>query len=93
VELKESPIHGKGLFAQRVFRAGDVVCPGRLKGCRTPGGRFINHAYEANVKPVMVGDDIYAVATREIQPGEELLVDYRASMRVNFGFALPGELL
>ena len=93
VELKESPIHGKGLFAQRAFRAGDVVCPGRLKGCRTPGGRFINHAYEANVKPVMVDDDIYAVATREIQPGEELLVDYRASMRVNFGFALPGELL
>lgn len=93
VELKESPIHGKGLFAQRAFQPGDVVCAGRLKGCRTPGGRFINHAYEANVKPVIVDDDIYAVATREIQPGEELLVDYRASMRVNFGFALPGELI
>jgi hypothetical protein len=93
VELKDSPIHGKGLFAQQVFQVGDVVCPGRVKGCRTPGGRFINHAYEANIKPVMVDDDIYAVATREIQPGEELLVDYRASMRVNFGFALPGELV
>jgi hypothetical protein len=93
VELKESPIHGKGLFAKRAFRIGDVVCPGRLKGCRTPAGRFINHACESNVKPVIVDDDIYAVATREIKLGEELLVDYRASMRVNFGFALQGELL
>jgi len=58
VELKESPIHGKGLFAQQAFRVGDVVCPGRVKGCRTLGGRFINHAYEANFKPVMVADDI-----------------------------------
>jgi len=92
VELKDSPIHGKGLFATKQFMAGEVVCAGRLDGKRTPGGRFINHSLEANVEPKKDGDDIYAVALRTIPIGTELLVDYRASMRVNFGLALQGEL-
>ena len=93
VELKDSPIHGKGLFATKNFEAGEVVCPGRLNGKRTPGGRFINHSLNCNIKPEKQGDDIYAVAARKINVGDELLVDYRASMRVNFGLALQGELL
>jgi hypothetical protein len=92
VQLRDSPIHGKGLFATRDFEAGEVVCPGRLNGKRTPGGRFINHSVYCNVKPEKVGDDIYAVATRKIHVNDELLVDYRASMRVNFGLVLQGEL-
>lgn len=93
VELRDSPIQGKGLFATRDFETGEVVCPGRLDGKRTPGGRFINHSFNFNVMPNKVGDDIYAVAARKICAGDELLVDYRASMRVNFGLALQGELL
>ena len=92
VELRDSPIHGKGLFATRSFQVGETVCPGRLNGKRTPGGRFINHSPNCNIKPEKKGDDIYAVATRKINAGDELLVDYRASMRVNFGLALQGEL-
>jgi len=93
VELRDSPIHGQGLFATRDFDVGEVVCPGRLNGKRTPGGRFINHSCNCNVKPKKVGDDIYAVAARKISTGDELLVDYRSSMRVNFGLTLQGELL
>jgi hypothetical protein len=92
VELRDSPIHGKGLFATQNFEVGEIVCPGRLNGKRTPGGRFINHSPNCNIKPEKKGDDIYAVATRKINAGDELLVDYRASMRVNFGLALQGEL-
>jgi hypothetical protein len=91
-ELRESPIHGKGLFATKDFEAGEVVCPGRLDGKRTPAGRFINHSPSPNIVPKKVGDDIYAIAARKIHTGDELLVDYRASMRVNFGLALEGEL-
>jgi SET domain-containing protein len=69
------------------------VCPGRLDGKRTPGGRFINHSQGGNIRPELVGDDIFAVASRKINAGDELLVDYRASMRVNFGFTMQGELL
>ena len=91
-QLRESPIHGKGLFATKDFEAGEVVCPGRIDGKRTPAGRFINHSLNPNIVPEKIGDDIYAVAMRKIQAGDELLVDYRASMRVNFGLALEGEL-
>ena len=93
VELRDSPIHGKGLFATRNFEIGEIVCPGRLDGKRTPGGRFINHSLKCNIKPKKEGDDIYAVAVQKINVGDELLVDYRASIRVNFGLELQGELL
>lgn len=35
VELRNSKIHGKGLFATKSFKKGDIVCPGRLDGKRT----------------------------------------------------------
>jgi hypothetical protein len=92
VELRDSKIHGKGLFATKRFEAGEVICPGRINGKRTPAGRFINHSFDSNVIPTLVGDDINAVAKRIIHIGEELLVDYRSSMRINFGIALQGEL-
>ena len=93
VELKPSSIHGLGLFATKDFEAGQTVCPGRLDGKRTPGGRFINHSQSGNIQPELVGDNIFAVASRKINAGDELLVDYRASMRVNFGLTMQGELL
>jgi len=92
VELRKSKIHGLGLFALKDFEVGEIICPGRLNGKRTPAGRFINHSFESNILPQLVGNDIYAVATRKIYANEELLVDYRASMRVNFGINLMGEL-
>ena len=92
VELRKSKIHGLGLFALKDFEVGEIICPGRLDGKRTPAGRFINHSFESNLLPQLVGNDIYAVATRKIHANEELLVDYRASMRVNFGLNIMGEL-
>jgi hypothetical protein len=92
VQLQDSPIHGQGLFATKPFKIGEIVCPGRLNGKRTPGGRFINHSFNANIEPLKDGDDIYSVAIKNIDVGDELLLDYRASMRVNFGLMLQGEL-
>jgi hypothetical protein len=92
VELRKSKIHGLGMFALKDFEIGEVICAGRLNGKRTPAGRFINHSFESNILPQLVGDDIYAVATRKIHANEELLVDYRASMRINFGINIMGEL-
>lgn len=90
VELRPSRIHGTGLFALRDFARGEFVCPGRLGGCRTPAGRFTNHSPDPNIVPVLIGDDIYAVALRHIQANEEILVDYRVSVEVNFGIQLTG---
>jgi hypothetical protein len=93
VELRESKIQGQGLFALKTFAKGEIICPGRIDGKRTPAGRYINHSFDCNIEPVKINDDIFAVATRKIYENEELLVDYRASMRVNFGIKLQGELL
>lgn len=92
VEIRKSMIHGDGLFATRRFKLGEVVCPGRIDGKRTPGGRFINHSISPNVKPVKQGDNIFAVAIADIQENEEITVDYRASMLVNFGIDIKGEM-
>ncbi len=91
VELRDSPIHGKGLFASAPFSPGEVICPGRINGHRTPGGRYINHSGAPNVEPKKFGDDIYAVAVKQIAVGDELLVNYRDSVQVNFGITLQGE--
>lgn len=92
VEVRQSTLHGNGLFATKDFNAGDILCPGRLNGKRTPAGRYTNHANQCNIIPTKDGDDIYAVAVRNIRAGDEILVDYRASMRVNFGICIEGEL-
>ncbi len=92
VELRDSKIHGKGIFAQREFAAGETIAPGRLNGKRTPVGRFMNHSCNPNATTIK-GDngDLSAMATRRIQENEEIVIDYRNSMRINFGITLQGE--
>jgi hypothetical protein len=38
--------------------------------------------------PIKIGDDIYAVASKDIYENEELLLNYRDMMLVNFGIKL-----
>jgi hypothetical protein len=87
-EVKPSKIQGVGLFATKNFTKGETVCPSRLNGKRTPGGRFVNHSPKNNVVPVKVGDDIYVVADRDIYKTEELLLNYRDMMFVNFNIKI-----
>jgi hypothetical protein len=91
VELKASPVHGIGMFATRYFFAGEVICPGRLDGKRTPAGRYINHSQDANVMPYKFGDDLYVIALKDVGVGNELFIDYRDAVSTNFGFYLPKE--
>lgn len=92
VAVQDSAIHGKGLFALRGFLPGELIAPGRLAGKRTPAGRYINHSIRSNAETFKdENGDLSAVATRHIFPGEEILIDYRNSMRINFGITLEGE--
>lgn len=86
--VRPSKIQGDGLFATKSFRMWEVVCPCRLDGKRTPGGRFVNHSHKNNLMPIKIGDDIYAVASKDIYENEELLLNYRDMMLVNFGIKL-----
>lgn len=92
VEVRPSIIHGHGVFVTREFDEGEFICPGRIDGCRTFAGRFTNHSHEPNAIPyIFENEDIALVALRPLQANEEVLIDYRASMRVNFGITVQGE--
>lgn len=84
IAVRQSPIHGRGLFAETNFAAGELICPARINGLRTPAGRFTNHSGNPNTVAVRInGDDLGWVAVRDIhgrrggQNGEEVTVDYR----------------
>ena len=83
VEVKDSRLHGKGLFASSSIKEGEVFAPARLGDMRTPAGRYINHAILPNAVMFMEeSGDVYVRAIRDIkgklggQIGEEILVDY-----------------
>ncbi|MFM0501874.1 SET domain-containing protein-lysine N-methyltransferase [Paraburkholderia caffeinilytica] len=84
LELRESPVHGAGLFATRSHEQGEIVAPVRLSNMRTPAGRYMNHSAKPNVAFRDVGNgDLVAEALVAIKAGEEVSVDYRQAMAVN----------
>lgn len=84
-EVKKSYLNGLGLFATTDFKASEVIAPGRIDGKRTPAGRYTNHSKRPNAKPVKKGKDIDVIALIDLKAGQEILIDYRESMLVNFG--------
>jgi hypothetical protein len=84
--IMQSPIEGRGVFVSAPVYVGDVIGPARIRGKRTPLGRFTNHAKNPNA--VMVqhpNGDIDLVALNRIEgcqggdQGEEVTIDYRQS--------------
>lgn len=83
VYVGSSNIQGVGVFAKDI-KSGELVGYARIDGNRTILGRYTNHAKNGNVKPVMSGDNIVLVATRDINK-EEITVDYRDMININKG--------
>jgi hypothetical protein len=90
VQVKESNIEGKGLFATSNFEEGDVIAPARLNKMRTPAARYVNHSKSPNA--YFVRDDkenIFIVSSKNIggcrggKIGEEITVDYRQAMSLS----------
>lgn len=82
-----SGIHGIGVFATTGVIPGQVIGPARLNSMRTPLGRYVNHSKTPNAKMILVGGDVYLVATLPIdgckggQNGDEITVEYRQVLR------------
>jgi hypothetical protein len=94
VQVWPSPIEGNGLFTSSGAKAGQVICPARLGGKRTPAGRYANHSATPNAHFVATGQgDILLVALRDIRGchggdhGEEITVDYRQAVATARGAA------
>jgi len=87
VQLGDSKIEGKGLFACGNIADGEVIAPVRINECRTPAGRYTNHSKTPNAKFVLKeNNDLELVALRNIsgkrggQLGEEITIDYRQAL-------------
>lgn len=90
VRVAESPIEGKGLFATSPIRAGQVICPARIDGKRTQGGRYTNHSLFPNAVMVSLPNgNIDLVALTDIEGckggsmGTEITIDYRQALALS----------
>jgi len=84
--VRDSDIEGKGLFLSWPVPSGTIIAPARIKGKRTPAGRYVNHSKNPNCFYTQTEcGTIYLVAKQDIHGcqggsgGEELTVDYRQS--------------
>ena len=80
-EIAESTIEGKGLFATEALKTNDLICPARMAGFRTQGGKYTNHSSIPNAKMMLhPNDDLDLVALTDIAIGEEITVDYSQAL-------------
>lgn len=84
--MHPSPIHGIGVFASRNIKAKELIAPARRDSKRCIAGRFTNHSHTPNAEfvPTGIDDHVDMIATRKIEMGEEITVDYRVSGRVAY---------
>ncbi len=77
-EKKKSKIHGYGIFALTTIRTQSLFGMASIDNkYKTYLGRYVNHSNEPNIKFIYTSsNDLAAVAIKDIQKGEEILVDY-----------------
>jgi len=84
-EVKESPIHGNGIFAtENILANTDLFQTHRLNTGNLVLGKWINikpncmynHSVNANCKSVTALPHKLLVSIRDIKKGEEFLVDF-----------------
>lgn len=98
VTIRPSPIEGLGVFLSFPAEEGEIIAPARIRGCRTPVGRYTNHSRNPNAVFVKTeSGDIYLVAKRRIagcsggNSGEEVTVDYRQALALSGIYLSKGE--
>jgi len=80
VEVKESDIHGEGLFAVKSYQKGDFICMAREGSKRTIAGRYSNHSPYNNAVMAIVEEGFILIAVNDISPGEEITTNYRLTL-------------
>ena len=80
--IKESPVHGHGIFASQNIKkntdlgATHIKVPMILTYIRTPLGGFINHNEKPNCELIGIGKAKYLITISDIMPDEELTLKY-----------------
>ena len=77
LDVRESPIHGAGLYSHANHDAGEIICPARIGDKRSIAGRYTNHAFEPNAAMKVTDAGVDLVALKNIDQDEEITVNYR----------------
>ena len=84
IQVDESLIDGKGLFASGNIFENEIIAPARISGKSTIAERYINHSGTPNAMLKKIdNDDLLLIALRDIHGakggliGEEITIDYR----------------
>lgn len=98
-EIRESPIHGKGVFATRGISKGDLVGVALRRVARTGDpdsdlrqtllARYLNHSPDPNAAFVPIPGGFGLRALRDIPQGGEITADYAACGRAIAPEATP----
>lgn len=81
-KVRQSPIHGRGVFADKEFKSGELVnthiYPEKNGMSKTTHfGSFLNHSHTPNALTKKYKDGFYKTfATVDIKPGDEITLDY-----------------
>lgn len=81
LDILDSPIHGKGLFATEDIDLGREWLAS-FKNYKYPCGRVINHSPSPNCKFRFDGESVFCVAIKKIPKDCELLVNYRDNVNL-----------
>ena len=80
VTIKNSPIHGLGLFCIQPIKAGEELGLSHFFWGttlhRTPLGGFYNHSDTPNVEKRSTDSRFFLCAIKDISPGEEITCHY-----------------
>lgn len=91
VKVGRSLIEGRGLIATASIDKGEIIAPGTWGACRTPAGRYTNHAKEPNAAFAYDTKGVaWLSALRPIRgcvgatDGDEVTIDYRRTPRARW---------
>ncbi len=80
IEIKESVVHGLGVFSENEYKKGKLICLAKKEGKRTLVGRYTNHSPKPNGAYYVFNNDIWLMATEDIKKDEEIFVNYRQTL-------------
>lgn len=98
LEIRQSAIHGRGVFVSATVEAFQAIGHAVIGGARTQAGQFLNHSDQPNALLVRLADgDVQIVTLARVrgpqggQPGDEVTIDYQqaATLFANHEEALP----
>lgn len=80
IKIKKSEVHGLGVFAEKDYKKGKLICLAKKEGKRTLAGRYTNHSPLKNGAYYVFNNNIWLMAAEDIKKNDEIFVNYRQTL-------------